>query len=125
MSNKLKIANLHEAADLAAKGYDIECYLILPPADVPYLRRHKSPSKVHKADTTLGFSPEGTPPRKGKISHVWPLVQKQFFADPTKTATYGAIAKFCENAPYGTKNNVSQFIHVYHVLRVVEEKADA
>ena len=110
-----------EASELLAQGYEIECYLILPSPESAQEKRGGSRHHLPKT-VVLGISVRAKEPVMGAIAKMWPKVKKEFFTDPTKVATRLAIEKFVIKEG-GKKNHVSQFIHAYKCLRVVEPEA--
>jgi hypothetical protein len=120
MNQKTKIAvTPAKASELLAQGYEIECYLILPPADakVPCER-----SKPVSPETRLRLSTEGTPPKKGGIAAAFVAMRDHLFKkDPRKTYTRAELETWFKGQKFKwPENYVSQLIHKHHVLRVVE-----
>jgi hypothetical protein len=111
-----------EASKLMADGYDIECYLILPPAKNYHAQRNRSglPHIPNSANLALSTQPKRVPV-KGAIAETWKRVKKEVFNDSlTKLITRRRLEDWCEKNG-GTRNNVSQFIHAYKCLRVIED----
>jgi hypothetical protein len=115
MTNKIAVEPA-KASELMAQGYTIECYLILPE---PTRTTHKKAQKI-ASTVWLSLGLKGTEPMLGKIGEVWPKVKMGLLkGDPTRKVTRkDAEAFVVKNG--GTKNHVSQFIHAYKCLRVVD-----
>ena len=124
MTAKVKVT-LHEAAEMAAQGFEIECYAIVQPAagsprKSPTNGRKRQPAM--KGDVLLGWSPEGSPPTKGKYAAAWQEIVKNLFQKKA-AATYTLDRIVSEARVHGVKDARSMVAHLvnsYRVLRVVE-----
>jgi len=121
MSTKLKVG-VKEASELMADGYEVECYLILPPAGVKPKKRKVRPT-VPQSRVALAVNPRKEP-TLGAIALTWIKVRENFFSnDPTKYATRKRLEDWAIKHG-GNKNQVSQFIHAYQCVRVLDEADD-
>lgn len=119
MNQKTKLSvTPAKASELLALGYDIECYLILPPADAKVPCKRATPVGP---DDRLSLSTGGTPPRKGGVAAAYTAMKDLLFKkDPRKTYTRKELEDWFKDQKFKYPSEyVSQLLHKHHVLRVV------
>ena len=109
-----------EASEYMAKGYTVECYLVLPNPSVLKAQKRKQSPQIPK-NSVLCYSVSGSPPVNGEVSRAWENLRLWAFNDPTTTKTRIQVETrlITEKFKY-PGNYVSQLIHHYKVLRVVK-----
>ena len=117
MKHTLKVTP-KEATELMAQGYEIECYLTLPPASAPDTQT-KTPRNYIPHGSKIGRSVRGTPPTQGKAAVVFADLDKKFFGDPTVTAPSDKLRAFIKAHPSGYSSMLSHLVNNYKVLRIV------
>jgi hypothetical protein len=117
MNHKLKVTAI-QASELIAKGYTVECYVVLPE---PQAQRAKvsKPRKFIPANAQLGRSVHGAGPTHGKAQVVWKAIDKKFFADPTITIPAAKIRAYIKTQPGGYSSLLSHLVNNYKVLRII------
>lgn len=119
MNDKLQV-ELKQAIDFAAKGYDIECYLIVSKPGNGKKVRHARGDAIISKDDMIALSLNGREPQKGKMAPSWRKTKKELWSSDI-TATYPRHKLVSTMAKHGYKDPtfVSYLANKLHCIRKV------
>lgn len=118
--NAIKV-DLNTAAEFAAKGFKVECYVYAETQAPKAKRREKHTRQNFVGDERFMLSTEGAPPRYGsKLRNVYTGIKTLLLDDdPTKSVDYETIRDFVITHNDGNNGDLAKLVRHYKVLRVV------